>query len=338
MTIVLSVSSLIFSWIIAIPIGIYSATHQYSILDYIATFIALLGWLRRLLAGAGAGLACLYQARFFTTGLVSQEYVQAPWSVAKFGDLLKHLILPMVMIGLANTGGTIRTVRANLLDELNKQYVITARAKGLSEWKLLVKYPVRMAINPILSTIALSAWPHLWRVLIDIVLSCKRWDPSCCAPPWRRICTWRAASCWCSALSLSSAPCWAIRPGSGGPPHPLWEGGKMSEQTHTPATTPEVKPGPVALEDVILVDGKASDDSAFITPARGAHPLRFGRHKMAVISLVGLIIIYILAVFAEFFSPYTVDTRFEGFQQARPPSFIGSGQMADLGRIFCCHA
>jgi peptide/nickel transport system permease protein len=179
MTIVLSVSSLIFSWIVAIPIGIYSATHQYSAMDYIFTFIGFIG-----VATPGFLLALVLAWVAFTKlgfsplGLFSQEYIEAPWSMAKFGDLLKHLFMPMVMVGLANTGGTIRTVRANLLDELNKQYVITARAKGLTEWKLLVKYPVRMAINPILSSIGFIL-PGLisGAVLIDIVLSLQTVGP-----------------------------------------------------------------------------------------------------------------------------------------------------------------
>lgn len=179
MTIVLSVSSLIFSWIIAIPIGIYSATHQYSLMDYIATIFGFIG-----VATPGFLLALVLawiafsKFGFSPLGLHSQEYADAPASLAKFGDLLKHLILPMVIIGLSNTGVTIRVVRANLLDELNKQYVVTARAKGLNELKLLMKYPVRMAINPILSTIGFVL-PGLvsGAVLIDIVLSLQTVGP-----------------------------------------------------------------------------------------------------------------------------------------------------------------
>jgi len=179
MTIVLSVSSLIFSWIIAIPIGIYSATHQYSMMDYIATFFGFIG-----VATPGFLLALVLawiafsKFGFSPLGLHSQEYADAPASLAKFVDLLKHLILPMIIIGLSNTGVTIRVVRANLLDELNKQYVITARSKGLSEWKLLMKYPVRMAVNPILSTIGFVL-PGLisGAVLIDIVLSLQTVGP-----------------------------------------------------------------------------------------------------------------------------------------------------------------
>ena len=146
-TMIISLISVAIVWMIAIPIGIYSATHQYSILDYIFTFIGFIG-----IATPGFLLALLLAWLIFSNfnfsplGLYTQKYMDAPWSTAKFIDLLKHLILPLLVVGLGNTGGTIRTVRNNLLDELNKQYVITARAKGMSEWKLVLKYPVRMAI------------------------------------------------------------------------------------------------------------------------------------------------------------------------------------------------
>lgn len=179
MTVVISLSALIFSWLIAIPIGIYSATHQYSAFDYIATFIAFIG-----VATPGFLLALIIAwtvfalFNFSALGLFSQQYMAAPWSWDKFVDLLKHLWVPMILVGLGNTGSTIRVVRNNLLDELHKQYVITARAKGLSEWKLLLKYPVRMAVNPLLSTLS---WvlPGLisGAVLIDIVLSLQTVGP-----------------------------------------------------------------------------------------------------------------------------------------------------------------
>ena len=179
MTIVISVLALVFSWIIAVPVGIYSATHQYSALDYIFTFLGFIG-----IATPGFLLALILawiafsQFGFSALGLFSSEFMDAPWSMAKFGDLSKHLILPLILVGLGNTGSTIRVVRNNLLDEIHKQYVITARAKGLTEWKLLLKYPVRMAINPLLSTLS---WvlPGLisGTVLIDIVLSLQTVGP-----------------------------------------------------------------------------------------------------------------------------------------------------------------
>jgi peptide/nickel transport system permease protein len=179
LTIMISVSALLFSWGVAIPIGIYSATHQYSFLDYVFTFLGFIG-----VATPGFLLALIVawvvfsQFGFSVLGLNSPEYMDAPWSAAKVSDLIKHLWAPMILVGLANTGGTIRTVRNNLLDELNKQYVITARAKGLKEWQLLWKYPVRMAINPLLSSLS---WvlPGLFSgtVLIDIVLSLQTVGP-----------------------------------------------------------------------------------------------------------------------------------------------------------------
>jgi peptide/nickel transport system permease protein len=179
MTIIISFVALILSWLIAIPIGIYSATHQYSVMDYIFTFIGFIG-----LATPGFLLALLLawlifqNFHFSPLGLYDQKYMDAPWSMAKYLDLLKHLILPFILVGLGNTGGTIRVVRNNLLDELNKQYVITARAKGMAEWKLVLKYPVRMAINPLLSTVS---WvlPGLvsGSILIEIVLSLQTIGP-----------------------------------------------------------------------------------------------------------------------------------------------------------------
>ncbi len=161
MTVVISLSALLLSWAIAIPIGIYSATHQYSLLDYLFTFLGFIG-----VATPGFLLALIVawfvfsQLGFSVLGLFSKEFLDAPWSTAKFVDLLKHIWLPLILVGMGNTAATIRVVRNNLLDELNKQYVITARAKGLSEWHLLLKYPVRMAINPLLSTVSwcLHAW------------------------------------------------------------------------------------------------------------------------------------------------------------------------------------
>jgi peptide/nickel transport system permease protein len=179
MTMLISFLALIFSWALAVPIGIYSATHQYSILDYVFTFIGFIG-----IATPGFLLALMLAWFIFTNfnfsplGLYTQKYMNAPWSGAKLVDLGKHLILPLILVGLGNTGATIRVVRNNLLDELHKQYVITARAKGMSEWKLVLKYPVRMAINPLLSTVS---WvlPGLisGTVLIDIVLSLQTIGP-----------------------------------------------------------------------------------------------------------------------------------------------------------------
>ena len=154
LTFVVSFASLVFVFAVSIPIGIYSATHVYTPADYGLTVLGFLGLATPnfLLA-----LVLLYVAFAFfgqsVGGLFSPDFIEAPWSLAKVWDLLKHLWIPVVVVGTAGTAGRIRVMRANLLDELKKQYVITARAKGVAEQKLLFKYPVRMAINPMVSTI-----------------------------------------------------------------------------------------------------------------------------------------------------------------------------------------
>jgi peptide/nickel transport system permease protein len=153
LTSTISISTLLLVYLIAIPIGIFSATHQYSPGDYFFTFLGFIG-----LATPGFLLALilmviLLNAGLSVGGLFSPEYMRAAWSPAKVVDLLKHLPLPVIIIGSAGTAGLIRIMRASLLDELGKQYVITARAKGVREVKLLFKYPVRVALNPIVSTI-----------------------------------------------------------------------------------------------------------------------------------------------------------------------------------------
>jgi peptide/nickel transport system permease protein len=170
---------LLLSWSIAVPVGIYSATHKYSVVDYIATFLGFIGVATPgFLIALIAAWLLFSKLNFSALGLFSPEYLTASWSWARVLDLAKHLALPLFLVGMSNTAGTIRVVRNNLLDELNKQYVITARAKGLREWQLIMKYPVRMAINPLLSTVS---WvlPGLvsGTILIDIVLSLQTVGP-----------------------------------------------------------------------------------------------------------------------------------------------------------------
>ncbi|GIN59073.1 MULTISPECIES: ABC transporter permease [Lederbergia] len=154
LTIVISILTLILTWIIAIPIGIYSAIRQYSIFDYIFTFIGFIGLA---IPNFLIALFVIYTVFVHTgvaiTGLFSPEYVSAPWSIDKILDMLQRIWVPVLIIAVSGTAGLIRVMRGMLLDELQKQYVITARAKGVKEKKLLFKYPVRMAINPIISTI-----------------------------------------------------------------------------------------------------------------------------------------------------------------------------------------
>jgi peptide/nickel transport system permease protein len=153
-TAILAVSALVFTYGLAIPIGIYSAVNQYSVGDY---FFTVLGYIGMATPNFMLALVLLYVAvtTFDTNvgGLFSPEYVQAPWSLNRFVDLLKHLWVPALVLGTAGTAFQIRTMRATLLDEKNKLYVMAARAKGLSERRLLFKYPVRVALNPIVSTI-----------------------------------------------------------------------------------------------------------------------------------------------------------------------------------------
>ncbi|MEM1265696.1 MAG: ABC transporter permease [Pseudomonadota bacterium] len=173
LTLLVSMATLLFTWAIAFPIGVYSAVHKYSIGDYIATTIGFIG-----LATPNFLLALVLMyigVVYFGSdvgGLFSPEYQNAPWSWGKVVDLMNHLWLPMVVLGTSATASLIRIMRANLLDELHKPYVDTARAKGLSEFWLIMKYPVRVALNPFISTIG---WvlPNLvsGAVITAIVLS-----------------------------------------------------------------------------------------------------------------------------------------------------------------------
>jgi peptide/nickel transport system permease protein len=153
LTVVVSLASLIFVYVVSIATALYSATHQYSLSDYVVSVLGVIG-----LATPSFLLALILlvlSARLFgitPTGLLSPEYMTAPWSWAKWLDLFMHLPVPVIVVGLAGTAATIRILRSQLLDEFHKQYVTTARAKGLTERKLLFKYPFRMALNPIVST------------------------------------------------------------------------------------------------------------------------------------------------------------------------------------------
>jgi len=154
LTLLLNLFTVLFTYVVAIAIGVYSATHQYSIGDHLFTTFGFLG-----LATPGFLLALVVMVFFYSVfgmsvgGLFSREFAHAPWSYAKFIDLLKHLPVPIIVIAVGGTAGLIRVMRGCLMDELGKQYVITARTKGLQERKLIFKYPVRVAINPMVSTI-----------------------------------------------------------------------------------------------------------------------------------------------------------------------------------------
>lgn len=179
LTMVLSFLTIIFTWAVAFPIGIYSATHQYSWGDYGLTFLGLLGLAvpHFLLA-----LIVMYLANVWLGlsigGLMAPEYLNAPMSWAKFSSIMQHIWLPVVVIGVTGTGSMIRAVRANLLDELDKQYVTTARAKGLPPRKALLKYPFRMSLNFFISDIG-SVLPSVvsGAEIVAIVLSLPTTGP-----------------------------------------------------------------------------------------------------------------------------------------------------------------
>jgi peptide/nickel transport system permease protein len=173
MTVAMVLGSFLLTWAIALPLGIYAAVYKHSVFDYGASFIGFFGLAVPSFVLAIVLLYFTYQAfGRATIGLLSPEYVDAPWSLAKVIDLLKHLWVPALLAAVTGIGALTQTMRANLLDELNKPYVNTARSKGLTEGRLLWKYPVRHALNPFVSTIG---WllPALisGNVIISIVLN-----------------------------------------------------------------------------------------------------------------------------------------------------------------------
>ena len=173
MTVILATTTAILAWGLAVPIGIYSAVRQNSPEDYVFTFIGFLG-----LAVPDFLLALwllwISFAYFDQSvgGLFSPEYMVAPWSFARVWDLITHLWIAAFVVGTAGTAALIRVMRANLLDELNKPYVITARAKGLLEWKVILKYPVRLALNPLVSTLGyLLPFLISGSIIVSVVLN-----------------------------------------------------------------------------------------------------------------------------------------------------------------------
>jgi peptide/nickel transport system permease protein len=179
LTILLGVLTIAFTWTLAIPIGILSAVKQYSWMDYTFTFLSYLG-----VGTPNFLLALVIMWSVFAyfglsiTGLFSQEYIEAPWSIGRVIDMLKHIWVPMLILGTDGTARFTRVMRANLLDELSKPYVETARAKGMPEWKLVLKYPVRLAVNPLVSTVGF-ALPQLFSgsLIVATVMSLPTLGP-----------------------------------------------------------------------------------------------------------------------------------------------------------------
>ena len=173
MTFILALTTAVFAWGLAVPIGIYSAVRQHSPEDYVFTFIGFLG-----LAVPDFLLALWLMwvsFSYFGTsigGLFSPEFINEPWSWARLQDLIEHLWIAAFVVGTAGTAALIRVMRANLLDELNKPYVITARAKGMKEWKMVMKYPVRVALNPLISTLGyLLPFLISGAIIVSVVLN-----------------------------------------------------------------------------------------------------------------------------------------------------------------------
>ncbi|MEM8589574.1 MAG: ABC transporter permease [Pseudomonadota bacterium] len=179
LTVVLTFATTLFIWIVAFPIGIYAATHQYSAGDYALTFIGFLGFaVPKFLLGLV--LMYLFNVWFGTDigGLMDRQYIDQPMSWAKFVSVLEHLLTPVIVIGTAGTAAMIRRLRANLLDELQKQYYITALAKGLPRRRALLKYPLRSALNPFIADIG-SILPDLisGATIVSVVLNLQTTGP-----------------------------------------------------------------------------------------------------------------------------------------------------------------
>jgi len=179
LTVVLSASTMLFSWMVSIPLGVFSATHQYTLADYFLTMLSFLG-----VGTPGFLIALLVmwfamsQLNMNVGGLFSEQYILAPWSWEKIVDMMKHIWIPIVVLALGSTAGLMRTTRANLLDELNKPYVETARAKGVAERKVIWKYPVRVAMNPFFSTVGWSLANLIsGSTLVSVVLSLQTTGP-----------------------------------------------------------------------------------------------------------------------------------------------------------------
>ena len=178
-TIYLSIFTILITWVFAIPVGIYSAVRQNSVGDYVFT---LAGFAGLAVPDFLLGLVAMYVAFAYfdhsVGGIFSGEYITAPWSVGRVIDMLQHLIIPGLVLGTAGTAGLIRIMRNNLLDELRKPYVVTAQAKGLASWRVVLKYPVRVALNPFISGIG-GMLPSLvsGSVIVSIVLSLNTIGP-----------------------------------------------------------------------------------------------------------------------------------------------------------------
>jgi peptide/nickel transport system permease protein len=179
LTVVMESCTIAFIWIVSFVIGVYAATHQYKLGDYIASFIGFVGLA---IPNFLLALVLLYVGKVYfglsIGGLMDPEYIEKPLSWGKAASVAQHLVIPVIVIGMSGTAGMIRRLRANLLDELQKQYVITGRAKGLPPLRLLIKYPLRHAINPFVADIG-GLLPEVisGSVIVSVVLSLPTTGP-----------------------------------------------------------------------------------------------------------------------------------------------------------------
>lgn len=186
LTILVTFATVLFTWIVAFPIGVYSATHQYSFSDYAVTFFGMLGLA---VPSFLLALVLVYLANVHLGisigGLMDPEYIDQPWTWGKVWSILQHLLIPTIVIGSSGTAGMIRRLRANLLDELHKQYVVTGRAKGLPPGRLLIKYPLRMSLNPFIADIG-TLLPELvsGAVIVSVVMSLPTTGPMLLQALW----------------------------------------------------------------------------------------------------------------------------------------------------------
>ena len=180
LTLAVAGATIVFTWTFAIPIGIYSAVRQYTVADHFFTFFGFVGLaVPNFLLALVLMVVAVFWLNQSVGGLFSVEYIQAPWSLSKVWDLIKHLWIPALVLGTAGTAGLIRIMRANLLDEMRKPYVVTARAKGLPEHRIILKYPVRVAANPLVSGMAFLL-PNLFsgEVIVAVVMSLPTLGPA----------------------------------------------------------------------------------------------------------------------------------------------------------------
>ena len=324
LTMLISLLTILFAYAVAIPIGIYSATHQYSLGDYGFTVLGFVG-----LATPNFLLALLLMyvlLKLFgisAGGLFSPEYEFEPWSVARVVDALLHLPLPVLVAGTAGTAAVVRVMRSTLLDELKKQYVITARAKGVAEQRLVMKYPVRVALNPIIAT---AGWllPEIvsGSTIVAIVLSLPT-----VAPLLLRALTsqdsYLAGSIIMvlAALTVIGTLASDLLLAAHRPAHPL----RAQMRAFAGLRAPAARRNRTARHDPT-----ALEEGYYLATQWQLMRRRFRAHKLALIGATVLIVLYLTTLLGEFFAPYDSFRRFADYPFAPPQRlrFIDQGRVS----------